>query len=188
MIITISGKPGSGKSTLAKALSDYFLMDLVSSGEVFRQLAKEQNKTLLEFGKLCESNPEIDRMIDERQKKIAQERDNIIIEGRLSGHLINADLKIWLKASLEERAKRIAQRENLETEEARDATKKREISEAKRYKDFYGIDINDLEIYDIVINTNKWDKEGVFNILKNAIKEFLRYPKSAIALPNHDRA
>ncbi|MFQ6072541.1 MAG: (d)CMP kinase, partial [Methanosarcinales archaeon] len=39
MIITISGKPGSGKSTVAKALSDYFLMDLVSSGEVFRQLA-----------------------------------------------------------------------------------------------------------------------------------------------------
>ncbi|HID26230.1 MAG TPA: cytidylate kinase, partial [Methanosarcinales archaeon] len=105
MIITISGKPGSGKSTVAKALSDYFLMDLVSSGEVFRQLAKEQHKTLLEFGKLCESNPEIDRMIDERQKKIAQEHDNIIIEGRLSGYLIKADLKIWLKASLGERAK-----------------------------------------------------------------------------------
>jgi cytidylate kinase len=45
----------------------------------------------------------------------------------------------------------------------------REASEKKRYKEIYNIDLDDLSIYDLVIDTSKWDVEGVFNIVSSAI-------------------
>ena len=61
---------------------------MISAGEVFRQLAREHNMELAAFGRLAEEDPVFDRMIDERQKEIAAERDNIIVEGRLSGWMV----------------------------------------------------------------------------------------------------
>ncbi|HEY9245780.1 MAG TPA: AAA family ATPase, partial [Candidatus Methanoperedens sp.] len=111
MIITISGPPGSGKSTLSKLLSVRFGLELVSMGDIFRKCAEDRCMCLAEFGYLAKNNCDIDLRIDEMQKKIAKERDNIILEGRLSGFLVDADLKVWLKAPIEIRAERIAKRE-----------------------------------------------------------------------------
>ena len=44
---------------------------------------------LAEFGRLAQENPAFDKMIDARQKEIAEQRDNIIVEGRLSGWMVH---------------------------------------------------------------------------------------------------
>jgi len=173
MRITVSGLPGSGTTSLSRYLAEEHGFSLISAGEVFRQLAKEHNMELAEFGRLAEENPSYDKMIDTRQKEIAEQRDNIIIEGRLSGWMVpEADLKIWLFAPIGCRTKRIVFRDQIADEETATAvTLERERCEAGRYKTYYNIDINDLSIYQIILNSEHWRVEGLGAIVDTAIAQ-----------------
>jgi len=120
---------------------------------VFRQIAKERGMTLDEFSKYAELHPSTDRMIDRRTADAAKE-GNVLIDGRLAGWMAKkADVKILLTAPLEVRAKRIARREGRRYREVLKETMIRERSEAKRFKKFYGIDVKDYSIFDLVLNT-----------------------------------
>ena len=169
MRITISGPPGSGKSTLSKRLSEQLGLELISMGDIFRKMAEDRCMSLEEFGILAKSNDEIDRKLDESQQKIAKEKDNIILEGRLSGFLVDADLKIWLKTSLETRAERIANRENKSISSALDETSERAKCEADRYMNYYNIDVSDLSVYDLVIDSGKWNPDEITEIVSKAV-------------------
>ena len=165
--ITVSGKAGSGKTTVAKSLSESLGLKYLSMGRIFRDLAKDEGISLSEFSKHAETDKDIDFKIDEKQKEYAK-KGNIVIEGRLSGHIIdNADLKIWLDASLSERVNRIIGRENRSYDDVFEETKIREMSEKKRYYKYYQIDIDDLRAYDVVINTQKWNANDIVEIIKN---------------------
>jgi cytidylate kinase len=170
MRITISGPPGSGTSTLAHYLAAHHGYELISAGEVFRMLARERGMELAAFGKLAESDPSVDRSIDARQKEIGEARDNIVIEGRLSGWMVgNADLKIWVCAPLDIRAERIADREGIPVDTARALTLERESCEAERYRSYYDIEIDDLSPYDLVLSSEKWGREALGRIVDTAI-------------------
>jgi cytidylate kinase len=54
---------------------------------------------------------------------------------------------------MRERAKRVAKREKISIDESIKQILRREESEKKRYRAYYGIDLEDLSIYDSVINT-----------------------------------
>jgi cytidylate kinase len=125
--------------------------------------------SLDEFGQIAKCNEKIDREIDEMQKKIANEKDNILIEGRLSGFLVDADIKVWLKAPLEIRADRIAKRECKSVAKAMEETSQREECERERYLNYYGIDINDLSVYDIIIESSKWSAQEISEIVEKAV-------------------
>ncbi len=170
MRITISGPPGSGTTSLARYLAGKHGLDLISAGEVFRQLAREHGMDLAEFGKFAESDPSVDRMIDARQKEIGESAGNIIVEGRLSGRMIeNADLRIWLSAPLSCRAKRIAGRDGMDEEGARIYTENRQRSEATRYRNYYGIEIGDLAAYDIILSSETFGVDALGAIVDAAI-------------------
>ncbi len=169
MIITISGPPGSGKSTLSRILSARLGMEHVSMGDIFRKCAEDRCMCLEEFGLLAKCNGDIDREIDDMQKKIAKEKDNIILEGRLSGFLVDANLKVWLKAPLGIRAERIARRECKSVEKAMAETTERERCERERYLNYYDIDINDLSVYDLIIDSSKWSPEEINEIAIKAV-------------------
>ena len=171
MRITVSGLPGSGTTSLSRYLSERHGFALISAGEVFRQLAKERGLELGDFGRLAEQNPSFDKMIDARQKEIAAENDNIIIEGRLSGWMVeNADLKIWLFAPVRCRILRISSRDHVaDLSTAESITIERERCEAARYKLYYDIDISDLSIYNLILNSEHWDVAGLGAIVDTAI-------------------
>lgn len=164
MIITISGCIGSGKTTVAKALSRRFGLRHISAGGVFRAMANEKGLTIEEFTKLAEEDPRIDREVDARQGEMAKSGDSVI-DGRLSGWLVDADIKIWLKAPLDVRAKRVARRESKGYERALEETRNREESEIKRYKELYNIDMHDLTPYNVVIDTTIWNAREVADII-----------------------
>lgn len=171
MIITLSGQPGSGKTSVAREISSKYGFTIISAGEQFRKLAQERGMTLEEFGTLAENDPSIDVAIDQRQKELSTKYSNALVEGRLAGRTIDAELKIWLKTPLSVRAQRISKREGITPEQALSETRTREICEITRYKKYYDIDLNDLTIYDIVIDTSKWDVQGVTGIIFKAIEE-----------------
>ncbi|MFA4861972.1 (d)CMP kinase [Methanoregula sp.] len=173
MRITVSGLPGSGTTSLSRYIAQRHGFEMISAGEVFRQLAKEHNMELAEFGRLAEEDSSYDKMIDARQKEIAESRDNIIVEGRLSGWMVpGADLKIWLFAPIDCRIKRIVFRDQVVDETtAMQLTLEREQCEAGRYRSYYDIDINDLTAYHMVLNSGHWGVEGLGSIVDSAIAQ-----------------
>jgi cytidylate kinase len=144
-------------------------MELVSVGDIFRKQAEDRCMSLEEFGLLAKRDEDIDRVLDEEQKKIAREKENIILEGRLSGFLVDANLKVWLKAPVEIRAERIANREEKPIAKAKAETKDREECERERYLKYYNIDTNDLSVYDLVIDSSRWSAEEISEIVAKAI-------------------
>lgn len=171
MKITISGPPGSGKTTVARILSERLGLKLISAGSVFRQLAMEKKMSLEEFSKFAEENPEIDIMIDKMQKEMAEKEKDAVIEGRLSGWMIkDADLRVYIFADAEVRYSRIAKREGRDLNEVRRETKLREEIERRRYQKFYGIDIEDWHLYDLIVNSNRISAEKIADIIIKAIE------------------
>jgi cytidylate kinase len=171
MRITVSGLPGSGTTSLSRYLAERHGFEMISAGEVFRQLAQEHSMDLAAFGRLAEQDPSFDMMIDQRQTEIASRRDNIIVEGRLSGWMVkDADLKIWLFAPLGCRLKRIIFRDHVADEKAAtEITTERERCEARRYLVYYNIDINDLSLYHLVLNSEHWGVTALGAIADTAI-------------------
>ena len=169
MRITISGPPGSGKTTACRNLSEALGLKSVVFGQIFRQMAADRGMSLVEFGALAEQDPSIDRLIDSRILEIAREHEDIILESRLSAYMLARNgidaFKVYLSASPEVRMARVGLREGETAEQAEKATREREASEAKRYMMYYGIDITDLSVYDLVLNTDDLDPDQVLDAI-----------------------
>lgn len=174
MLLTVSGPAGSGKSTLAAALAEELGLDHVSGGDLFREIADERDLTPLELNRRAEENDRIDRDLDRRLRATAREADALVLESRLAGWMAgdHADFRLWLDAPLSIRAQRIADREEKSAETAREETHARAQSEALRYEEYYGIDIGDLSIYDLVVNTARWSPEGVRALVLAAVDSY----------------
>jgi cytidylate kinase len=174
MLITVSGPAGSGKSTLAARLAERLGYEHVSGGDIFRDIAAERDLTPLELNRRAEEDDSIDRALDRRLRSTARENDDLVLESRLAGWMAGeyADLRVWLTAPLGVRAARIAEREDKPTEQARSETEARSESEALRYRRYYGIDIDDLTIYDLVLNTARWDPAGVVDLVTAAVDNY----------------
>jgi predicted cytidylate kinase len=165
---------GSGKSTFADALAAELGYDYVSGGDIFRSLADERGHSLVEFNRLAEEDDQVDRDLDRRLREIASVRDDVVLESRLAGWMAgeHADLRVWLDAPIEVRAERIADREATDTERSLEETRTREASERARYREYYGIDFEDRSIYDIAVNTARWDVQGVTGIVASGIEAY----------------
>jgi cytidylate kinase len=174
MLITISGPAGSGKSTAAAGLAEALGYEHVSGGDVFRALADDRGMTPLELNRAAEEDDTIDRDLDRRLRETAREREALVLESRLAGWMAgeHADFRMWLNAPLAVRAQRIAEREDKSVDRAREETRARAESEAGRYREYYGIDIADLSIYDLVLNTARLDPDGVVDALRVVVEAY----------------
>jgi len=174
MRITISGPPGSGKTTACTALAEKLGLRAVVFGKVFRELAAEKGLSLGELGDLAEKDPSIDADIDARIVETARNSQDIILESRLSAYMLARNdipaLKIYIDASPEVRMARIGGREDKDLGKAVAETIQRQESEAKRYMMYYGIDITDLSVYDMVINTDDLTPDEVLERILDAVR------------------
>jgi cytidylate kinase len=175
LVVTIGGPHGTGKSTYAKMIARQFKLRYVSAGQLFRDLAKEKGVSLEELSKQAASSPDIDRMIDERSAAEAEKGD-AVIEGQLAAWMAKdlAQVRIYLKAPDEERIARIAKRDRLNYEVARRQTLERERIQRERYRRYYGVNIDDLSLYNIVIDTGSRSVESTSAELMSRIHEILR--------------
>ena len=166
--ITISGNPGSGKSTVGRLLSNKIGLKYVYSGEIFRKTAKKYSMSLEEFGSYCEKHKEIDKELDDYQLEILQ-KGNVIVEGRIAGWIAHRNnipaLKVILNTDIETRAGRIVNRESGDNEKRKQEMLNRERSEALRYKNYYNIDLKDITIYDLVIDSTEKTPEEIIDII-----------------------
>lgn len=175
IVITVSGPPGSGKTTHAKRIAEKFSLRYFSTGRYFRQMAFKLGISLEKFHKKAEANSKFDFKVDNKAVEEAK-KGNVVLDGHLTGWMAKnyADIRIYLTAPLKVRAKRIANRDGKPIEDALEEIKIREKSNKRRYLKYYGINLDDLSIYDIVINTEKWTEEEVSEILERLVEYYIK--------------
>ncbi|MCJ7651782.1 MAG: AAA family ATPase [Candidatus Lokiarchaeota archaeon] len=175
MIITISGLHGTGKSTVGKLVAKALSLNYYSTGQAFRDLAKEMGMNLQEFSRYVEEHHDIDKKLDEKIIKIA-EKNNILIDSQLSGHILRnvADFKIHLICSLETRVRRIADRDQSSYELKMKETLIRESSELERFKKLYHINLDNLEdirlFHDLVIDTEGLSIDEIVELIISKLR------------------
>ncbi len=174
LVITVAGSHGSGRTTQAKLIAEAFSLRYVSVGTLFRERAKQLGVSIHEMSRIASENFEFDNYLDQRSKEETK-KGGVVLEATLSAWMAeDPNLRIYLTCPLEERVRRIAERECRGLDEVKHETWFREKSENKRFNEYYGIDLEDLTVYDLVVNTGLFDVDGTSRILKNVIEEYLK--------------
>jgi len=173
VVIAVSGFHGTGKSAYARLLAKRLGLRYVSAGMIFRQVARRRNMTLVQLSAEAAKEPSIDKHIDDLQR-IEAEKGNVVLDSLLAGWICR-DLdaaKICVKADTDIRIGRIASRDGISLREAKETTLKREQIEIDRLKKYYGFDLSDLSIYDLVIDSSHLSIESCVNILEAFVVEW----------------
>ncbi len=165
--IAISGQSGCGNTTVGTLLSKKLHLKFVNF--TFRNLAKELN---LSFADLCakaEKDKSYDQQIDSRQVELARSSASVLSSRLAIWMLPEADLKIYLYADFDVRARRISQREGKELEEIKKITHLRDMNDLARYKKLYDIDILNHDFVHLSINTSFYSPEEIVAIIISSL-------------------
>lgn len=174
MIISFCGDNGSGKSTTAVKIAEKLGYKHYHMGQIVRDMAKEQRMDLKEFNDLRDKDPNFDKAVDSFLINLGKTSDNFVIESRTAWFFLPNSLKIYLKVTDKEAAKRIFlemqgeskrnEGQNLDSEEkVLENIKRRNQSDTALYKNLYGIDIRDEKNFDFILDTTQLSIEEVFN-------------------------
>ena len=181
--VIISGPPAIGKTTIAKGLANELSLRYLSGGDVLKEMAKDQGfntdrddfwdtEAGMSFLNIRKRNPEFDKQVDERLKKIFL-NDNVIITSYTLPWLVRDGVKIWLSGSQEASAKRMTIRDHISIESAIEIVKKRYEENKMLYKKLYGFNFgDDLSVFDTVINTDGLGPDQVLEQAKKAVRNF----------------
>lgn len=201
IVISIGRQFGSGGRIIGKALAeklniDYYDNELLVLAAKQNGLAPEffenndeisnsifgfasnilDNIGLGTFTNNMLSGDTLFQMQSETIKKLASEKSCIIV-GRCSDYILRDNpncVSIFLHASEEERAKRIANRMNISEEEALAKLAEADKKRASYYNFYSNKTWGDSKTYDLSINVSKLGIEGTLNFILDYLK--MRFP------------
>jgi len=156
--IAISGKSGCGNTTVSRIIADSLGLRFINF--TFRTLAQEKGLNLNEILEKAAIDDSWDREVDTRQVALARENGGCVLGSRLAIWMLpEADMKVFLKAGPETRARRIQDREGESLEEIAAFTASRDKQDHERYLRIYNIDNDDYHFADLVIETDDLSPE-----------------------------
>ncbi len=180
VIICVCGLAGSGKSTVARRIARTYCLRYFSGGDALMALALEAGYKGLDRG--WWESPEGMRFLKGRGNDVKFDKavDGKLLEAARSGSvvldswtmpwLLKDGFKIWLEASSELRAARIANRDRMTREEALYALKKKEHSTRMIYRKLYHFNLgDDYEPFDLILDTEQLSAEEVFQTVRKVI-------------------
>ncbi|MGP1602875.1 MAG: (d)CMP kinase [Treponema sp.] len=168
--VAISGKSGCGNTTVSSLLAERLKIKLINF--TFRQLAEEKGMTLSEVILNARNDDSYDREVDTRQVALAK-KESCVLGSRLAIWMLdNADLKVYLLADEDLRARRIHNREGGDLKNIKDFTLMRDGEDSARYKKLYGIDNTKYDdAAELVIDTGSMTPEQISDKILTALEE-----------------
>jgi cytidylate kinase len=179
-VICISGLAGTGKSTLSKKLAEKYHLRYYSGGDVLKELAKLEGYDVsvqgwwespqgLKFLNERVNDPKFDKAVDDKLLEYAQQ-GNVLLDSWTMPWLMQGGFKIWLEASFEKRAARVAIRDGMTTAQAVEVLKEKEARTKAIYKVLYGFVLGeDFKPFDFVLDTDNLSADEVFVVLCRVI-------------------
>jgi cytidylate kinase len=180
VVICISGMAGTGKSTLSKKLAKKYNLKCYSGGDALKELAKEEGYDVshegwwespegLNFLKERENDPKFDRAVDAKLLEYA-DQGNVLLDSWTMPWLLKDGFKIWLMASVEKRAARVAERDKITVGGALKVLKEKEARTKAIYQKLYGFVLGeDFSPFDLVLDTDDLSADEVFEVLCRVI-------------------
>lgn len=184
IVLCISGMAGSGKSTLAKRIARKYKLSYLSGGDALKTLAMEagfkptdrgwwESEEGLRFLKKRREDLSFDKRADEKLLEWAMQGD-VVLDSWAQAWLLKQGLKVWLEASTEERAKRIAERDRITFDQASNALKEKDGMTQMIYKELYGFDLGeDFSPFDVVLDVTQLSEDEVFNTISLLVDRLL---------------
>ncbi len=168
--IAISGKSGCGNTTVSKLVADELGLRFINF--TFRSLAQEHGITLKEVLRRAKDDDYWDRSVDERQVALARQDGGCVLGSRLAIWLLDeADLKVYLRATPETRARRIQNREGGSLDAIAAFTAERDHQDHSRYRSLYGIDTDEYGFADLVIDVDDLAPPAITALVIAALRE-----------------
>jgi CMP/dCMP kinase len=176
IVVCISGMAGTGKSTLAKKLAKKYALKYYSGGDALKALAKAEGHDVssqgwwessigINFLKERGSDYKFDQAVDNKLLEYAQQGD-VLLDSWTMPWLFKDGFKIWLMASLEKRAARVAERDKITLEKALNVLEEKEGITKAIYKALYGFVLGeDFAPFDLILDTDTLNADEVFEVL-----------------------
>lgn len=161
--VAISGRSGCGNTTVSTMLAERLGVSLINY--TFRQLAAERGMTLAEVIEAAKADDSYDVAVDTHQVELAR-RGSCVLGSRLAIWMLrDADVKVYLMASDDTRAKRILNREGGDLDRIKEFTAMRDREDSARYMKLYGIDNGEYEFADLKIDTATRTPEAIVELV-----------------------
>lgn len=181
MFITINGNLGSGKSTICALLHEKYGFSIFSTGSIQREFANRLNISTLELNKKSMDDLSFDHYIDNATVEYATAHygEKVIFDSRLAWHFVPKSFKVHLTIDPEIAATRVFNHRQSEEEsyptvkEAMVQLSERQNTEAERYQSIYGIDINDVNNYDYIVDTSNLTPHEIAELILVNYKQFI---------------
>lgn len=116
-----------------------------------------------------QSNPSFDKEVDRKLIMVAESGDAVITSYTLPW-LTKYPVKFWLRGSQDNRARRMANRDNIRLTDAKKVVRERDATNRRIYGELYGIKFgDDLTVFDFSLNTDLLSLASVIDISKNTV-------------------
>jgi cytidylate kinase len=177
--IVISGWPAVGKTTIAGKLAEKFNLNMYNGGDILKMLAAEKGYSTSrddwwdtaeakKFMRERKSDPSFDKKVDKKLTEIVR-KGGVVITSYTLPWLVKEDsvVKLWLKGSPDNRARRMANRDDIGFAVAKQIIALRDGENKKIYYKLYSFLFGeDLTVFDYVLNTDKLSLDSLIEISK----------------------
>jgi len=183
-VVCVCGLAGSGKSTLGRRLASKYGLKYFSGGDALKALALDEglggikrgwweSAEGLRFLEIRGKDSEFDRVVDAKLLEFARVGD-VVLDSWTMPWLLDCGFKVWLEASIEKRARRIARRDGMSFELALKALKEKEAGTKSIYKRLYGFSLGeDFEPFHLILDTDYLSAPEVFDVLCLVMDNYL---------------
>ena len=182
--IVISGWPAVGKTTMASEIAKEFKFKLYNGGDILKMLARDKGYSVSRndwwdteeakrFMADRKTDPNFDKQVDNKLVEIVKTEKAVITSYTLPW-LVEGPVKFWLKGSQLNRAKRMANRDNLSLKEAQKVVKMRDEENKAIYRRLYQFEFGqDLTVFDFSINTDLICLDSLVKVSIDIIKNII---------------